>query len=232
MREYVAEFGVPTFVAGLARRSAQHTRYAVGRIRRDPGTFSYRGEPLEYFWHPYNRTWLGERAIEIPMALHFLQQAGRGTRGLEIGNVLSHYVDIDHRVVDKYEAAPGVENVDVMDVTSDGPLDWVVAISTLEHVGRDEPEPDPDKAVAALRRLRDLLRDAGRLFATVPLGHNPGLDRWLRSSACDALIACTYVRTPRDRWVEVTRPRPSQERYLYELSSAGCLWVGEFGPAR
>lgn len=59
------------------------------------------------------------------------------------------YVPVAHDVVDKYEGAPGVRNVDVLD-NEDGDLDYVASISTLEHVGWDEQERDADKALRAL----------------------------------------------------------------------------------
>jgi hypothetical protein len=37
-------------------------------------TFPYRGVELRYFAHPYNATWRNERAIEIPIARHFIER--------------------------------------------------------------------------------------------------------------------------------------------------------------
>ncbi|HAL04611.1 MAG TPA: hypothetical protein DCP58_05820, partial [Verrucomicrobiales bacterium] len=64
--------------------------------------FTYYDKTLLLFYHGYNMTWANERAVEVPIAREYL---GRhtGQRVLEVGNVLSHYGDVDHVVLDKYE---------------------------------------------------------------------------------------------------------------------------------
>ena len=228
-RCYVRDYGVGTLTLNLGRRASQHARYHRDRRRAHPPAFTWQGTELHHFWHEYNRTWLSERALEIPIAREFLAGFTAESRGLEIGNVLGHYQAIGHRVVDKYERSPAVENIDVVDVTITEPLDFVIALSTLEHVGWDEPVRDVAKAPSALDHLRSLLRpDGGRLLLTAPLGHNPGLDARLLAPDSGAVSADIYVRDRRDRWEWVDRPEPWQIRYLYDLRSAGCLWVGQF----
>ena len=97
--------------------------------------------------------------------------------------MLAHYMPVDHEVVDKYERAPGVRNVDVLDLPAEPAYDLVIAISTLEHVGRDETPREPERAVRALEHLRRLLRPGGTLFATVPVGYNPELDSTLAAGS-------------------------------------------------
>ncbi len=216
----------------LARRGSQHARYLLSRAAGRHPTFEYHGESMEFFWHPYNRTWLNERALEIPIARAFIARFGEASNGLEIGNVMSHYQPVSHRVVDKYEVSPGVENLDVVDVATDRPLDFAVTISTIEHVGWDEPDRDLGKAPAAVQHLRSLLDPVhGRLLLSAPLGHNPGLDNWLLQGAHGALTSDIYVRDHRGRWSHTERVEPHQIRYLYNFSSAGCLWIGEFARA-
>lgn len=232
LRSYVREYGPTTLAVNLARRGSQHARYRFGMVSGRHPSFDYHGDTLDHFWHPYNRTWLSERAIEIPIARRFLSRFDVGAHGLEIGNVLAHYQPVHHRVVDKYEQAAGVENIDVVDVTSDVPLDFVMAISTIEHVGWDEPVRDLAKAAGAIQHLRSLLApDGGRMLLTAPLGHNPGLDSWLLQGDHGALVEDVFVRDHRDQWSIVDRVEPHQIRYLYDLRSAGCVWVGEFGRA-
>lgn len=229
LRQYIDDWGVVRLTTNLGRRARQHATYRLADALDRPPTFPYQGRQLTHFWHPYNRTWLSERALEIPIARDFLARMAPGASGLEIGNVLAHYQPVSHRVVDKYEQAPGVENLDVVDVTTAEPLDYVIAISTIEHVGWDEPVRDLGKAVAAVQLLRSLLRaDDGRFLLTVPLGHNPGLDAWLLQGDHGALATEQYVRDPRDRWHRTDRLEAHQVKYLHDLRSAGCLWVGEF----
>jgi SAM-dependent methyltransferase len=146
------------------------------------GSFAFRGERYRYLYHRYKHTWLTERAVEVPIAKAIVDRHS-AARVLEVGNVLSHYGEYTHLVVDKYERAPGVLNRDVLDLKDLGPFDLVVAISTLEHVGRDEQPRDPDLAPEAVRRLEALLAPGGRLMVTVPVGYHPGLDDAFRSGA-------------------------------------------------
>jgi hypothetical protein len=121
-----------------------------------------------------------ERTIEIPFAEAFYL-AHRGARTLEVGNVLANRSPRPelYHVVDKYEHGPGIRNEDVVSYTSATPYDLIVSVSTIEHVGFDEPEKDPEKPLRALQNLEGLLAPAGRLLVTVPVAYNPAIDRIL-----------------------------------------------------
>jgi SAM-dependent methyltransferase len=153
-------------------------RFAAGLALPRGGGFELGGERYRLLRSLHGRTWTTERAVEVPVARRVLERHA-GKRVLEVGNVLSHYGPVAHEVVDKYEHAAGVENVDVLDLPARPEYDLVLTISTLEHVGRDEEPRDPARAVAALEHLHRLLRPGGVLFATVPVGYNPELDRAL-----------------------------------------------------
>jgi len=160
-------------------------------------TFTLWGDEHRYFDHPYNTTLLNDRAVEVPVALRFVEhQVGVG---VEIGNVLSHYTTVSHRVVDRWEEAPGVENIDVFDVR--GPFDWIVAVSTLEHVRKDEPDQGaPWAAVTAVEHLRHQLAPGGELLVTVPFGQNPYLDGAILGRAYRPDREATMMWTP-DGWL-------------------------------
>jgi SAM-dependent methyltransferase len=151
----------------------------AGRPARE--TFEFDGERLAYMRHRYNWTWLNERAVEVPLALREIERR-RGGEVLEIGNVLGHYGERGHTVVDRYEHAPGVVNADVVDYDpGDRRFDLVVSVSTLEHVGLDEQPRDPGKPARAIARLVELLAPGGLLWITVPVGYNPALEDEIRS---------------------------------------------------
>ena len=80
-------------------------QWVVGRSRAgrpSRSSFAWQGRQVGYFHHRYHYTWLNERAVETALALEVLREhAGRDI--LEIGNVLSHYLPVEHLVVDKYE---------------------------------------------------------------------------------------------------------------------------------
>lgn len=55
----------------------------------------------------------GELAIEIPIVIEMVRKY-HGKNILEIGIVLSHHVKFELDILDKYEIAEGVTNVDVV----------------------------------------------------------------------------------------------------------------------
>jgi SAM-dependent methyltransferase len=136
--------------------------------------FAFNGKEYKYFFHLYNFTWKTERAIEIPIILDFTSEYKK-KNVLEVGNVLSHYFNISHDVLDKYEIARGVMNEDAETFQTDKRYDLIVSISTFEHIGFDEKPSDPEKLLRAVENLRSLLTPDGRIIFTVPLGYNPML---------------------------------------------------------
>jgi hypothetical protein len=197
-------------------------------MRRE--TFRAWGRELPYLVHPYNSTWRNERSVEVPLARAFLEDHGHG-RGMEFGNVLSHYgLSTGGEVVDKYEKAPGVANVDILDHHPAVPLDFIVCISTLEHVGWDESPRDEQKAIRALTHLRSLLADDGRMFLTVPLGHHPVLDEAL-AQGIGTVREMTMVRRKNGRWFEspgfVALPYVGRRGI-----GAASIWIGEVAGGR
>lgn len=186
-------------------------------------SFVWQGQNLGLFDHPYNQTATNERAVEIPAAMAFL--TGCTGRGLEVGNVLGHYDIAGHDVVDLYENAPGVANIDVFDVT--GTWDWIVSISTIEHLGWDIHPRDPHSALHAVEHLRSLLAPDGRMFISIPLGYHPLLDRSIASGEFDPAEDAVYVRRPDGSWDRRARTtwRP------YRGHRADAVWIATWGPS-
>jgi SAM-dependent methyltransferase len=177
---------------------------------------------LPLFDHPYNTTALNERAVEVPIAQQWLSDSGRT---LEVGNVLGHYgIGPARRIVDRYEVADGVENVDVFDLT--GEFDQIVSISTVEHVRWDEPtDREPGESAAAVQHLAGLLAPGGRMLVTAPTGWNAPLDGWLRSGQSGAARLCTVAR--RDGvWAQT--PNPVVLPYGVQDAWAAAVWIGEW----
>jgi hypothetical protein len=112
--------------------------------------FAFNGQNFSYFYHWYNKTWRNERAVEVPIIWNIVKKYKR-KRILEVGNVLSHYYPIRHEILDKYEKAPGVINLDVVDFKPAKKYDLIISISTLEHVGWDEKPKEPKKVYKLLR---------------------------------------------------------------------------------
>ena len=200
--------------------------YWIVRLTGRPSTFSFRGKSYRYFWHCYNSTWRNERAVEIPIARSFLDGIPAG-RVLEIGNVLSHYGRVSHKVVDKYERAENVRNEDVCDFRSEKKYDLILSVSTLEHVGWDEEPKDETKVLRAFEHLRKLLAPAGKLVVTIPLGYNPPLDRMIGEGRL-SFAECVFLkRKPRsNRWSKVSAEDVRFPHYDRQTYTAHELLVG------
>jgi SAM-dependent methyltransferase len=215
--------------AVVADCSAWGLQWLRGRLGGRTGCFTYDGARVPYFQHPYNWTWMNERAVEIALAERVLA-AHQGARVLEVGNVLAHYRPVRHEVVDKYEQAPTVRNVDVLEVT--GAYDLIVSVSTLEHVGLDEDVRDPGKPVAAVRRLVGALAPGGTLWVSLPVGYNPDLDAAVRSGELTFDRLAALRREPRrNEWRQVPVAEVWDASYDRLVYTAHGLLVGEISAA-
>jgi SAM-dependent methyltransferase len=190
--------------------------------------FVFDGQRLPYLYARHNRTWFNERAVEIPIVKALLDLSP-GARVLEVGNVLSHYFDCDHTVLDRYERAPGVINIDVLEFRPSEPYDLIVSISTIEHVGWDEHPREPARAERAVHHLCSLLARGGRLVITIPAQYNPYLD----AALADGRIECTRIwgmerDLRRNHWREVAPAEAARASYDSLLYFARGLLVCEF----
>ncbi len=186
------------------------------------GTFRFNGKEYEYFCHEYNSTGRNERSIEIPIIWDYVQSC-KG-RILEVGNVLPHYFPTTHDVIDKAEAWPGVVNEDAAEFRAREPYDLIVSISTLEHVGFDEPNPQPGKMLRALDSLVDNTKPGGRIVATIPLDYNPEADEIIRKG--ERFDEARFMRRAKRGWVEASREEALAAEYDYKGGSATAVMFG------
>lgn len=191
-----------------------------------PQRFVVHGVEHTQLVHLHNRTWRNERAVEVPLALAFLERHTGPV--LEVGNVLAHYGRTGHVVVDKYERRPGVVNDDVVDYRPADRFGAIVSLSTLEHVGWDEEPRDADKIPAAVRHLRSLLLPAGRMFVTCPVSYNPHLDALIRAGALGADREAFLVRRA-GAWVEADQDRAFAVATMGRYGGS-AVWVAELPP--
>jgi SAM-dependent methyltransferase len=231
LREIRAK-GVTGVAAGALREAGWRAR-AMGdavsfaaRKKIGPRTFTAEGDSYAYFNHRHNQTWRNERTVEVPIAARALELA-KGKRVLEVGNVMAHYGDYRHEVVDKYEMSPGVHNVDVVDFRPQTRYDLIVSVSTIEHVGFDETPRDPAKTLKAIEHLESLLAPGGRLLVTLPLGYNPDMDAMLREGKFPFTKRIALKRVSRDnRWKEVAWEDIRDAAYGAPFPFANAILVG------
>jgi len=208
-------------------------------------TFLYNGKPLYYNRIDYNNA--AERAIEVPIAFDFLVNLKEKSKILEIGNVLANYENTlsdylgirQRRIVDKYEVALGVDNIDVMDIPDTEKYDAIVSISTVEHVGQEGYRyptafQDCEAPLKAIAKIYHLLKLGGNALITVPFGKlTKGIDFIQFSSEYLSLLSTKYkvperamsiswfrristainVANPRQLWVQEKESELSNAEY-------------------
>jgi hypothetical protein len=167
-------------------------------------TFDFGGTTHRYFWPLDMTARRSERAVELPIVWDRVRRADPAST-LEVGNVLSNYFQVRHLIVDKYERVPGVVNEDAVDFSPPRQYDLIVSVSTLEHIGWDDPESrDPPKVLRAIDNLRSHLTEGGELFVTLPRGWNTELDRFIVEGRIPfAERRCLKRISADNRWEEV-----------------------------
>lgn len=138
--------------------------------------FKVEGRKYKYLINIHNAVISG-RVIEIPFVIDYLRINEYEHKSvLEVGNVLSHYFDFNHEIVDKYEKQSFITNMDIIDYNPNKKYDIIISISTIEHIGFDESIRENGKSKKAIQKIIDLLDDNGIAVITVPLKYNPEID--------------------------------------------------------
>ena len=186
-------------------------------IKRKGYSFIFQNKRYNYFCHLYNCTCLNERAVEIPIVWEMIKNS-RGRKILEVGNVLSHYYDFKHDIVDKYERGCGVINEDIADFQPKEKYDLIVSISTLEHV---------ERLPLAMQNLKDCLNPGGKIIATLCLGYNPEVDKLLKENRLGFDRQYFLKRVSSDNiWQEVNYSDVEGIDYNYRGWTANGLVAG------
>lgn len=189
--------------------------------------FTLNGKKYQYFYHPYNFTYFGERCVEIPI-IHEEIQKNQKSKILEIGNVLSHYFATFHDVVDKYEKAPNVINQDITKFKAQKQYDLIVSISTIEHVGWDGEIKSRTKILKAIKNIKNLLSSGGCAKITLPIGYNPYLDEILKRKNGKLFNQNYFLkRISKDgRWRQVEYQKVKNTKFNYPFPFANAILVG------
>jgi hypothetical protein len=187
------------------------------------------GDSFAYHVAPGTRTWDNERAVELPVIWRELQRRGRSGGVLEVGNVLSHYFEIAHPVLDRYEQNRRVTwNEDVVAFEPPFAPELILSISTLEHVGYSESPRDLGKFRAAIDALIGWLAPGGRLLFTVPLGYNPAVREYLDVPHLQrTAVRCLRRATLDNLWVQADYADVRDVRYDRPFRCANAIAIVE-----
>lgn len=209
----------------LTRRASKRLEMVILRQLNRRRHFSWHRDTYRYCLEDYNTAWHNERTVEVPIARDWLDRYGGG-RTLEVGNVLAHYGRAGHLVVDKYEQAPGVLNVDIVDFDAGSRYDLIISVSTLEHVGWDEDVVDERKPLHVVEHLLSLLAPTGYLLVTVPLGWNPHIDAALQEDVFPLDVSFLKRISRANHWREVPKSAVRGARYNHPFPGANAVAVG------
>jgi len=202
-----------------------YSEYFIHVLSNPFRSFKCGGKKFRYFYHPYNATWRNERCIEIPLIKDILRKS-REKEILEFGNVTSHYLEINHEVLDKYEKAEGVLNEDIIHFNNSKKYDLIICISTLEHVGFDETPKEPYKVLEAIEKLRKCLKTNGKIYITLPIGQNIPLDNFISSKKIKFDKEYLLKRISKNKWAEVDYKTANKCKYNFPFPSANAIRFG------
>ncbi|MBQ49308.1 MAG: hypothetical protein CMP10_18160 [Zetaproteobacteria bacterium] len=189
-------------------------------------TFNLNDRSFNYAVHSYNATWRNERAVEVPIMLDFLDEH-HNKRILEVGNVSCYYRQITHDVVDKYENSENGLNIDIMDYHPKDTYDAFLAISTFEHIGWDETPKEPEKVMAAVNHVYNLVKDRSAVLISCPLGYNDAIDDYINTDAFPFQEVRYMTRIDRsNRWVETDKEEAMKNKYDSLYPAANGIFVG------
>lgn len=192
-------------------------------------TFQYKGQALPYIYHRYNMTWASERCVEVPIGRWWVQRFS-GRRVLEVGNVLSHYGEVQHQILDKFEKGPGVINHDILTFKPEEKFDLILSISTFEHIGFDDEAEgsSAEKILAAIEACRGLLAPGGTLGISIPVNYNPELDELINRNQLPPNAHTFLRRQGYTDWVETDQATAMKARYKEPYPYANAIMVAEF----
>ncbi|MEP6674218.1 MAG: hypothetical protein ABJA78_03660 [Ferruginibacter sp.] len=212
----------------FSRVYLKYIGYYTNKLFSKNKKFTFNNKDFNYFIHQFNQTYYNERCVEIPIVKDYLDRYP-ANETLEIGNVLSHYFESNHTIIDKFETAKSVINIDVVDYNPGVKYKLIVSISTIEHIGWDDYPRDDKKILVAMEVMKNLLTPDGTLLVTAPMGYNPNLDEMIRTGKLGFRKQLFLKRkTQMGKWQEISLEETADARYGKPFPCANILFVGIF----
>jgi hypothetical protein len=189
--------------------AGQDYRYFVGNIEDDsPST--------------------NERAVEIAVVRKELERFGRLQAAIEIGNALSHYFPIGHRVISAeseahYQTATWKE--DLVEFQPPFAPELVISIGALGRVGHPL---EPQRVTMAIENIISWLAPGGLLLFTVPMGYNPGVRAYLDAvHSYPITVHCMRRTTIDNLWVQTSYEEVRNISYGRPFPCANAIAIVE-----
>lgn len=148
------------------------------------GKFNIKDLEFDYFHHEYNKTYLNERIVEVPLGMYFIDKFG-AENITEIGAVMPYYnyqckevIDMrdPHNMCYRKNAAYNVEYTKKN----------ILSISTIEHfkIGEYKNRTNQDSIIC----LNKIIEKSSNYLITWALGYNKFLDEYVKNSNIKTLI--------------------------------------------
>lgn len=188
--------------------------------------FELDGRKYKYFIHLYNAV-NSERVVEVSYVMDFLKRNDyEHKRVLEVGNVLTHYFKFKHDIVDKYEKESYVKNIDIIDYNPIEKYDMIISISTVEHIGFDEPIKEYGKSKKAIQKIIDLLDDKGLAVITVPIRYNLEIDAIIKNNEINFTQRSFLKRISKlNLWKQTTMDDSLKYKYGSKYPAANSIAI-------
>jgi hypothetical protein len=196
--------------------------YPITLYKKLKPTFKFNGKLYQYYLDKSDAA-TSERTVELPIAMDFYN-SNKTTSFLEIGNTLNmHVKGLNHTVVDKYETAKGILNDDIADYNPKKKFKLIMSISTMEHVGFDEEPKDPKKIKKSMENILSLLDKDGKLLITAPIGYNPAIDEYVKSTKLTKrfMIKISSMNT----WLEADENEAMKHTYNYRYKRDNAIVI-------
>jgi hypothetical protein len=184
--------------------------------------FVLRGKKLKYITSQYNQSTYNERSVEVAVGLDAVKNH---QNILEIGAVLPHYRKPTWDVVDKFELGKGIQNVDIIDFKPKQKYDYIISLSTFEHIGYDDTVKDQKKAYEAVEHVKKhCLKKGGTFLMSLPIGYNPHIHPYLKKNLfnMDRIVYLKRVNW-HNEWQEVANLDIDEVRYSSPYNNANAL---------
>jgi Glycosyl transferase family 2 len=196
-------------------------------------SFTLAGRDYRYFVRNIedNTPSTNERAVEIAVIRDELERFGKPQAVVEVGNVLSHYFPIGHRVIsaedeERNQAARWKE--DLVEFKPPFEPELVISISALGRIGHPL---EPQRFTMAVENLIGWLAPEGRLLFTVPIGYNLGVRTYLDAVHSYPIdVHCMRRTTIDNLWVQTSYEAVRNIPYGRPFSCANAIAVVEVRP--